>query len=826
MLGVSDTAFGVLVQGLHGRAAVDVIDFVDSPWSRLQCLEVRRLYGRRFALGGVGDGVSAFVSRLAEHCRSHDYDLVIPVNDTGVELAKRARAANASLPAALPPDDVARFAHNKLLLLEAAARAGLGVPRYELVASRIQLEDGPLHALPAFFKPIHTAVVREDRLLKFAARKVATRERLVDLGREVLPNVPALLQEVCPGYGVGYTFLAHEGVPLVEVFHRRLHEPTGGEGGSTYRMTVPPFPDDVRAACRRLLSSIRWSGVGMLELRYDPATDAYAVMELNGRVWGSLALHVAAGCDYPRYLLEYHLEGRRVFPDRTRVPFRVRNVQRDVAWVCRRAFAPGASPARRIALLASWGSEWRHLLLGRESLDFLGARFLDVFVLHLLTPFVERALRLRDKAGQWGRAALFRLRKGALRRRLLRNLGGRPTARLLFACHGNINRSAFAAAYARMVEPGVDWESAGLHPLPHRRPPLAAERVAREHGVDVREHQSRVLTAPLAGEADGILVFDGRDAQEVRRAVPEVSSPIVPLAAFDPGGGSALVGDPGGASEETYRRVFAQIRRSVDGLRSDLRGVAVATGRARYVIRIDDCHPRMHRENFERVRRLFARFGVRALAGVIPDCRHGALVRGEANGGFWRDMRELSRDGWTLALHGCTHEPLTADGGLLRTNRSSEFAGLTYERQRERLARGRAILEAHALETTVFMAPWHSFDWNTVRALRALGFDALTDGNGVAPYERGGLVWVPQQLGTPRSVPFGVWTFALHTDGMTEGHFRTLETFVRRSAAQIVPFEEARALRVAGPERVAGAAATGLLRLYRKARVGRAAAVA
>jgi predicted deacetylase len=269
--------------------------------------------------------------------------------------------------------------------------------------------------------------------------------------------------------------------------------------------------------------------------------------------------------------------------------------------------------------------------------------------------------------------------------------------------------------------------------------------------------------------------------------------------------------------------VFHQIRRAGDGLRADLGGVAVAHGKARYVIRLDGCHPQMNWDNFARVRRLFARYGVRAVAGVIPDCRHRDLLRADAYGGFWREMRDLRREGWTVALHGYTHERLTRDGGLLRTNCSSEFAGLPYEEQRDRLARGRSILEAHALETTVFMAPWHSFDWNTVRALKALGFDTLTDGDGVVPYERGGVVWVPQQLGTPRSVPFGVWTFALHTDGMTDDKFRALEAFLERSAAQVVPVEEAREMQVAGPERMAGAAAVGLLRLYRKARGARAA---
>jgi protein-tyrosine-phosphatase/predicted ATP-grasp superfamily ATP-dependent carboligase/predicted deacetylase len=822
VLGVSDTAFGVLLEELHGYASVEVIDFADSSWSRLQCLEVRRLHGERHTLGGLGDGVAAFAERLAAHCAERGYDLVVPVNDGAVELGRRARALR-PLPLAVPPDGVARFAHDKRLLLEEAGRAGLGVPRYELLSSRAELEERASFALPAFFKPVHTAVVRDDRLLKFGARRVETRERLVNLGREVLPSVPAMVQEICPGFGVGYTFLAHEGVPLVEAFHRRLHEPLGGEGGSTYRMTVPPFPEDVLAACRRLVGAIRWSGVGMLELRYDPATGSYAVMELNGRLWGSLALHVAAGCDYPRYMLDYYLEKRRVFPVATAVSVRARNVPRDVAWLARRVVAPDLGWRSRLRLVREWLASWSHVLRGREALDFLRWPHLDVFALHLVTPLADRALRAAEKLRERARSASFSVRRAAYRKRLSRALARRSPSRCLFVCHGNINRSAFAAAYARRVTPRGVWNSAGLHPVPSRRPPLAAERIARDFGVDLGGHSSRVLDASLVRSADVVLVFDGRDAREVSREFPQGANRIVPLGVLARDERRAVIPDPGGGTEDTYRRVFTHIRSAVDGLVAEGGRQAAEHGRARYVLRIDDVHPRMNRRNFVRVRALLARFGVRPVAGVIPDCRQRDLLREETYSAFWPEMRDLRRQGWTIALHGYTHERLTRNGGLLHTSRSSEFAGLPYEEQRARLARGRLILDSHGLGTTVFMAPWHSFDRNTVRALRTLGFDALTDGDGVSPYEKDGLLWVPQQLGTPRSVPFGLWTFALHTDGMTEEQFRALEAFLEKSAPQVVPFEEARTLRVAAPERVAGAAAVGLVRLLRRARGVRAA---
>ncbi len=822
VLGVSDTAFGILLQGLYPQAVVEVIDFADSPWSRLQCLEVRRLHRHRFSLGGLGGGVADYVARLAEHCVDRGYDLVIPINDAAVELGKRARALH-PLPLALPPDPVARYAHDKACLLREAAAAGLSIPASELLSSVDELESGLPRPLPAFLKPVHTALVQDDRLTKFGVRRVETWEELVSRAREVLPSVPALLQAECPGFGLGYTFLAHEGVPLVEAFHRRLHEPARCEGGSTYRTTIPPPRPELAAACRRLLERIRWSGVGMLELRYDPASGALSVMELNGRLWGSLALHVAAGWDFPRYLLDYWLDGRRLFAPSPKVPFRARNLQRDVAWLGRRLSGRDRTLGARARLLWHWCADWQHFLRGREALDFLRLRYLDVFALHLLTPVVEHLGRGRDKVLGLARGALFSVGKGGYRRRLARVVAGRRPPRLLFVCYGNINRSAFAVAYARSVAPSVEWESAGLHPVGRRRPPLLAERAARDYRIDLARHASKVLSADEARNADAILVFDGRDHQEVGRRFPFARPRVVPVGAFDSRERAGTIADPGGRTAETYRRVFAKISRSVDGLLPTLQGAATEGGGARYVIRLDDCHPRMHRANFERVRELCDAFDVRPLAGVIPECRRGELVHGEVFAGFWDEMRALGRRGWTVAQHGFTHECLTGNGGVLRLNRKSEFAGLPYEEQRDRLERGQAILRDQRLESRVFMAPWHSLDGNTLAALKSLGFESITDGHGLMPYEAGGLTWLPQQAGTPRRAPFGVWTFALHSDGMKEGHFRALESFLRENASRVVSFEEALRFRLRGAERLAGVAMGSLLRVYRRAQVARAA---
>jgi predicted ATP-grasp superfamily ATP-dependent carboligase len=50
-----------------------------------------------------------------------------------------------------------------------------------------------------------------------------------------------------------------------------------------------------------LLRALEWEGVAMVEYRYDPATGQAALMEVNGRFWGSLPLACHAGASFPWY---------------------------------------------------------------------------------------------------------------------------------------------------------------------------------------------------------------------------------------------------------------------------------------------------------------------------------------------------------------------------------------------------------------------------------------------------------------------------------------------------------------------------------------------
>lgn len=225
----------------------------------------------------------------------------------------------------------------------------------------------------------------------------------------------------------------------------------------------------------------------------------------------------------------------------------------------------------------------------------------------------------------------------------------------------------------------------------------------------------------------------------------------------------------------------------------------------RYLLRLDDIAPHMAWDRFQRLSNLFDQFGIRPLIGVIPDNRDPKLLQfPRCEEDFWTTIRSRQANGWEIAQHGYQHLYVTRDRGLMGVNPESEFAGLPYAEQLEKLRNGQKLLREHGLFFETFMAPSHSFDRATLRALNELDFSTVTDGFAPWPYLEEGLIFIPQWVAQPRVMPFGVQTFCLHINTMTEAHVCQVEEFVTQHHHEFITFAEAREL--ATPRRLNRAA--------------------
>lgn len=209
-------------------------------------------------------------------------------------------------------------------------------------------------------------------------------------------------------------------------------------------------------------------------------------------------------------------------------------------------------------------------------------------------------------------------------------------------------------------------------------------------------------------------------------------------------------------------------------------------------VRIDDVTEDMDWEKFHRFEALLDQYGIAPLIGVIPCNQDATLKKDTIKEDYAAWLLEKQAQGWVIAMHGHDHIYTTKKGGLFPLNSFSEFAGVSYEIQLDKLQKGRQAMKLLGLETDIFMAPAHSFDRNTVKALKACGFHYITDGFGKAPFERNRMTYLP--IAVQKSREFGkkkgISTFVVHTATMREEDFAAWDKLFKEKREFFVNYGE------------------------------------
>ena len=212
---------------------------------------------------------------------------------------------------------------------------------------------------------------------------------------------------------------------------------------------------------------------------------------------------------------------------------------------------------------------------------------------------------------------------------------------------------------------------------------------------------------------------------------------------------------------------------------------------SKYIMRLDDACERMDDEKWSRMEMLLDKYGIRPLVGVIPDVKDSQMSHYETDKGFWDKVGGWKEKGWKFALHGYDHVYITECGGINPVNRRSEFAGVPLEEQKEKIRKGVEILKEHRVVPCAFFAPSHTFDENTLIALKeASDIRIVSDTVANKPYSKYGITFVPQQTGMARKLPFALVTFCYHPNFMNEKQFEQLEDFISTHKTKFVDFPD------------------------------------
>lgn len=558
----------VLVLDGHSRAALETLQSlgradvqVDLAYETQDCLAIHSRYVSRKLQQPSHDRAAGFQAWLKEQDKVRNYVLIVPATETSL-LGLRQLNENDPLrgKAVIAGDKGLDIALDKEKTWQLAHQLGIPAPSGILTSSVSDI--GEVQQFPVVLKPTHSKVIVNGALRTLAVAVVKNESERQQQLRRWLPLTPVQQQQYIHGRGVGVEFLFNRGRKIWHFAHERVHEYPLTGGASSYRRSIAP-PTAMLRDAEKLLAALDWHGVAMVEFKIDDKGQHW-LMEINPRFWGSLALSIDAGVNFPLGLLQIAKGEHPASQPKYKVPYYTRDLRTDVDWLKCNLRTDHQDPLLHTRSRVFSFLELLRPLSGRESWDHFDWSDLGITRRALALAVSDQVRPVYRKLRDWQvKRKLLQRHRGLLRR--LKTAGG--PGKILFLCYGNICRSPLAAALAEKRLSGVTIDSAGFHEQTGRSCPQKILRIGKSFGIDLSFHRSaRVLRDQLAS-ADLVIAMDLENLNRMRQEFSRMANRTTLLGLFATPE-TLGIADPYLADEAATSRICEQVRQSVENLAS------------------------------------------------------------------------------------------------------------------------------------------------------------------------------------------------------------------------------------------------------------------
>ena len=238
----------------------------------------------------------AFLKAIVAELQTEQYDVLLPMELSTLLLLSSHRQRFAELAAFpfAPHATLVQAAHKKGAVL-AAKQAGIPVPGTVFVDAGTTVKG--LLAEPGLPMVLKPDFGEGSRGLFYCRTEAELEQAMALIAKQ---DEAYLAQELIPpgGDALGVALLLDQKRRVVARFtHRRLREYPLSGGPSTLREAYDH--PEAAAYAEKLLRSIDFHGIAMVEFKVDPRDNVPKLMEINPRFWGSLPLAIKAGVDFP-----------------------------------------------------------------------------------------------------------------------------------------------------------------------------------------------------------------------------------------------------------------------------------------------------------------------------------------------------------------------------------------------------------------------------------------------------------------------------------------------------------------------------------------------
>ena len=252
-----------------------------------------------------------FMQYMLDEVRVNQYDVIFPVTPaTVLPIVKRMDEFSEHTIVPYPKYDILSRGMDRIETVKSARDNGIPCPKtyfmgrfgdkgFENVAGNIEY--------PVAIKP--AATTSNESILCESIQEYALKCQKADKEYGSF-----IIQEILPAGGeIGvYTLFDASSKPVALSVQKKIRSYPSAGGSSTMRETVRD--ETAVDLAIKLLSSMKWTGLAMVEFATDPRDGALKLLSVNPLIWGSLKLSMLAGVDFP-YLLYLMATGETIEPD-------------------------------------------------------------------------------------------------------------------------------------------------------------------------------------------------------------------------------------------------------------------------------------------------------------------------------------------------------------------------------------------------------------------------------------------------------------------------------------------------------------------------------
>lgn len=303
----------VLVTNAKSRTAYNVVSSLGARGIKVYTSDfVRRsmAFASRYSQGhflypSPYSNQEEFIHKIIETIQRLKIDVLIPVSEETYLISKFKPTLSSHVRMVLPDYDKILIAHNKDRWTPVARGLGIAVPKSIEIDA---LQNGGFNSrdlrYPVLIKPKQGGG-------GWGIRNVGSADELDDWLR--LPQYENrawhrfFVQEKIIGESICVALLMNAGELRAKVAYKQLRDYPISGGQATLRESI--HNETAEAQFQQILEHIGWHGVCQADFIVDKYTHTPYLIDINPRLWGSLAQAVACGVDFPYLIYKIALEG-------------------------------------------------------------------------------------------------------------------------------------------------------------------------------------------------------------------------------------------------------------------------------------------------------------------------------------------------------------------------------------------------------------------------------------------------------------------------------------------------------------------------------------